>query len=136
MFAYVRPWIWLRYRCSASDRNVNSFTFDSPSGRDFCDSSNVRFRMTSSSIDHRTRFDAATVRAYRSMGSLSIVACMAHLLLLVSVGPTVRFSSVHRCATSIQAAGSPTRLASGPPSASVRYVAGDLFTGGRFPHAV
>ena len=38
-------------------------------GRNFCFVSNVLFRITSSLMDHRTRFDAAMVRAYRSVSS-------------------------------------------------------------------
>src|SRR5262249_41176989 len=76
---YVRPCTWLRYRCSSLDKKANSFALESPSGRYFCVVSNFLFRMTSS-MDHRTRFEAAIARAYRSVLILacSIVACMAH----------------------------------------------------------
>ena len=33
MFAYVRPWIWLRSRASSALRNFSRLIIESPSGR-------------------------------------------------------------------------------------------------------
>jgi hypothetical protein len=55
-------------------------------------------------------------------------------LLLISVGPTVQFSSVHRFAASSHLAGPPTLISVGPTVQFSTPLRG-LFTSGRSPHA-